>query len=282
MRREPRGARDGRAGRGRRRSAPRPRRRNGRAGPVPRPHRRAVRDGFGAVSRQAATLGRGTLESSGVSSAAGAGQGSLAFRPPSTSSRTACRRCRDRQRRSRSHPAQRAARRRRAGISRPRSRPRRPLHDRAAAGRARSRRWRRRPRRPSRASSAGSARAAGPGRTISRPPARARRAGELLEALAQEAKSRGPDVRIAGVVVVEDEDRHDAVGVARGVRERGVVRDAQVAPEPVEDRHRGPGRSPRSPGGGSRRSPRAARARAAGARRGRADRTAARSPRGLP
>ena len=67
--------------------------------------------------------------------------------------------------------------------------------------------------------------------------ARARQgAGELLEALVQEAESRRPDVRIAGVVVVEDEDRHDPLGVARRVRERGVVRDAQVASEPVDDR----------------------------------------------
>ena len=39
-------------------------------------------------------------------------------------------------------------------------------------------------------------------------------------------------------MVVEHEHRHDAIGVARGARERRVVSDAEVAAEPVnESRH---------------------------------------------
>ncbi len=60
---------------------------------------------------------------------------------------------------------------------------------------------------------------------------------ELFEALAQEAKARGADARVLRVMIVEDEDGHDALAVPRGVPESRVVRHAQVAPEPVDDGH---------------------------------------------
>ncbi len=62
---------------------------------------------------------------------------------------------------------------------------------------------------------------------------------ELRQALAQEPEARGADVGIVRVVVIQDEDRHHAVRVASGGGEGGVVGNAQVAAEPVDDRRHG-------------------------------------------
>src|SRR4029079_6494317 len=59
---------------------------------------------------------------------------------------------------------------------------------------------------------------------------------ELLEALAEESKTRRADIWIAGIVIVEDEDRDDALRVARGAGKSGVVVDAKIPSEPVNDR----------------------------------------------
>jgi hypothetical protein len=42
-------------------------------------------------------------------------------------------------------------------------------------------------------------------------------------------------VRVLGVMIVQHEHWHDPLGVARGPRESGVVRDTEVAAKPVED-----------------------------------------------
>jgi hypothetical protein len=60
---------------------------------------------------------------------------------------------------------------------------------------------------------------------------------QIFEALAQESEARRTHVRVARVVIVEDEDRDDAVRIAGGRGQRRVVVEAEVATEPVEDRH---------------------------------------------
>jgi hypothetical protein len=60
---------------------------------------------------------------------------------------------------------------------------------------------------------------------------------QRFEAAAQKAKSRRPDAGTPEQPVIEHEQKCDALGALGRSRERGVVRETQIAPEPVDDVH---------------------------------------------
>jgi hypothetical protein len=60
---------------------------------------------------------------------------------------------------------------------------------------------------------------------------------EIVQRFEEEAGAVGPVVRAAENGVVEDEERHDALGLPDGPRERRMVVDAQIACE-HDHRHR--------------------------------------------